>query len=688
MQPTWQTPRPALLWMLISVVTTLALHVRHLPLWLLGAAALTVLWQIQVYRGAWQYPAKYIKVLLTLLCFGGVLSSYGHLLGLEPMVAILVSGFSLKLLEIHHRRDALVLIYLAYFIIVIQCLFEQGIVTGLIVVLGVTIVTAALAGLYQSNHNNQTDSRGILGAWFRPFRSSAVIIMQSLPLMLVLFIVMPRVGALWAVPKEQGSGVVGVSDSMSPGDFSDLGGSSKVAFRVEFEGDIPAQSALYWRGLVFSDFDGRRWSQSGSWGYRDGSLLQWYGDKPEPWDSQATRRGDALTYQVTLEATNSPWLFALATPKPASQDVALTRDFRLYSKRPLSSKTQYRVKSWPDYNLEVSGLSSWRRKMELALPDGFNPETRAIAEQWRQESPDTVALLNRLLKLYNEEFIYTLKPPLLGKHTVDEFLWETKRGFCEFYASSFVFFARAAGIPARVVAGYQGGERHPSEDYLLVHQYDAHAWAEVWLEGRGWIRVDPTAAVAPERVEMSFADLFGENKDFLAGSLLSLERYRHINWINNLRLRLDALDYAWAKWVLGYGNMQTDLLTSILGRLDPLRVGLFLLAAGALAMLPVAVMSLLGQEKKYRDDLDKFFIQFCQRMERAGITRRPGEGPRDFAARIQSLRPDLADQVSSLTALYEQQRYNTATLDSRNLRLKELRLKLRRFRPYLRSKVT
>lgn len=682
MQPIWQTPRRALLWMLISVVMALVLHAGHLPLWLLGTAALAVLWQIQVYRGVWRYPARYIKVFLTLLCFGGVLISYGRLIGLEPMVALLVSGFLLKLLEIQHRRDALVLIYLAYFIVIIQCLFEQGIVTSLLVLLGVTFVTAALSGLHQ-NLTHQGSRNGNLSDWFRPFRSSAVIILQSLPLMLVLFVVMPRIGALWAVPKEQGSGVVGVSDSMSPGDFSDLGGSSKVAFRVEFDGDIPTQSALYWRGLVFSHFDGRRWSQSGSWGYQDGNRLQWYGDKAEPWDSKINRRGDPLPYRVTLEATNSPWLFALATPKPDSPEVALTRDFRLYSKHALSSKTQYRVNSWLDYGLETSGLSSWRRKVELALPEGFNPRTRAVAAQWRKESPEPEALLNRLLKLYNKEFIYTLKPPLLGKHTVDEFLWETKRGFCEFYASSFVFFARAAGIPARVVVGYQGGERHPREDYLLVHQYDAHAWAEVWLKERGWIRVDPTAAVAPERIEISFADLFSGNEDFLAESLLSLERYRHIGWVNNFRLRLDALDYAWAKWVLGYENVQSDLLTRILGRFDPLRIGLFLLAAGTLAMLPVAIMSLLERDNKYRDDLDKFFIHFCQRMERAGIARRPGEGPRDFSARIQLLRPDLAEQVSGITAFYEQQRYNTVTVNNRGLRLK-----LRGFRSFLRSKVT
>ena len=286
-----------------------------------------------------------------------------------------------------------------------------------------------------------------------------------------------------------------------------------------------------------------------------------------------------------------------------------------------------------------------------------------------------------MLRYYNRDFIYTLKPPLLGKHTVDEFLWGTKRGFCELYASSFVVFMRAAGIPARIVVGYQGGERHPNEDYMLVHQYDAHAWAEVWLEHRGWVQVDPTAAVAPERIESSFADLFAEEEGFLEGSPLALERFRHISWLNKLRLRLDALDYAWGKWVLGYENVQSGLLSGLLGRVDPLRIGLFLLIAGSFAMLPVAIMLFRSREKHYRDQIDQFFLRFCLRMERAGIKRHAGEGARDFAQRVAIERPDLKDDVARLTSLFEAQRYAASTT-----RTKALWVALRRFRPRTRPR--
>ncbi|RLA54715.1 MAG: DUF3488 domain-containing protein [Gammaproteobacteria bacterium] len=672
MQPNWQTPRGGLLWMLVGVAVAVGLHIAHLPIWIVAAAVLAIILQVQVYRGAWGHPPKYLKVLLMVFCIGGVLSSYGRLVGLEPMVALLISGFLLKLLEIHHRRDALILVFLAYFVVVIQFLFEQSVAAALLVILGLIIVTAALVGLYQSAEQSQ---------WGRPLRQSSVLILQSLPLMLVLFMIMPRIGALWSVPRQQHSAVTGVSDSMSPGDFTSLSGSSKVAFRVEFDGEVPAQSALYWRGLVFSSFDGRRWKQQGSGGYSDGNILQWYGAELEPWDSLVQRRGEPLAYAITMETSNSPWLFALATPVPDSAGIALTRDFRLYSKLPVTSEKRYRVKSWLDYQLEPQVLPAWQRQMALALPDGFNPETRKVAEAWRDETPSPAVLIDRLLDLYNREFVYTLKPPLLGKHTVDEFLWGTKRGFCEFFASSFVVFMRAAGVPARVVVGYQGGERHPGEDYLLVHQYDAHAWAEVWLDGRGWVRVDPTAAVAPQRVESGFADLFAQTEGFLEDSPLSLERYQHISWLNNIRLRLDALDYAWAKWVLGYENVQTGLLTRILGSIEPLRIGLFLLVAGGIAMLPMVVMLYWGREKIYRDDLDQFFLQFCRRMEHVGIKRHSGEGPRDYAMRIALLKPELGDEVGKLSSLYELQRYQGRTLSA-----SALRSKLRRFRPAFKSR--
>ncbi|MBV1892027.1 MAG: DUF3488 and transglutaminase-like domain-containing protein, partial [Gammaproteobacteria bacterium] len=449
MRPLWQIPRNCLFWLLVSVAISIALHVEHLPPWVALSGIIAALWQIQLYRERWRQPGRLLKWSLAGGCAGGLFLHYGRMSGLEPMVALLFTGYVLKLLEIHNRRDALVLLYLSYLIMILQSLFSSSIVSSLLVLAALLPVTAALVAMNGGTENTRPASA---------LRTSLVMTLQAIPLMLVMFVVMPRIGSLWAVP-QQNSATTGVSDSMSPGDMTKLGRSGKIAFRVEFDGPIPEQSQLYWRGLVFSGFDGRRWEQQGSWGYNDGKFLQWSDQALEGWEKVIVRRGEPLTYRVTLEATNSPWLFALSTPVSQSPAIALSRDFRLVNREPVISKLQYSVSSWLDNQLEPVKLPGWRRQLELAIPSGFNPKTIEMAKQWRRETPDTVALINRLLALYNQEFIYTLRPPALGKHTVDEFLWGTKRGFCEFYASSFVFFMRAAGVPARVVVGYQGGER-------------------------------------------------------------------------------------------------------------------------------------------------------------------------------------------------------------------------------------
>ena len=667
MRPLWQIPRDCLFWLLVSVVISIGLHLEHLPPWVALAGIVATLWQIQLYRERWRQPGRLLKWSLAGACAGGLFLHYGRMSGLEPMVALLLSGYVLKLLEIHHKRDALVLLYLSYLIIILQSLFSTSIVSSLLVLAALLPVTAALVAMHAGVENSRPASA---------FRTGLAMTLQAIPLMLVMFIVMPRIGSLWAVP-QQNSGTTGVSDSMSPGDMTKLGRSGDVAFRVEFDGPIPEQSQLYWRGLVFSGFDGRRWDQQGPWGYNDGQFLQWSDEVLEAWDKVIVRQGEPLTYRITLEATNSPWLFALSTPVPQSSTVALSRDFRLVNREPVTSKLQYSVNSWLNNKLEPELLPGWRSKLERAIPSGFNPKTIEIARQWRRETPDTVALINRLLTLYNREFIYTLQPPALGKHTVDEFLWGTKKGFCEFYASSFVFFMRAAGVPARVVVGYQGGERHPTENYLLVHQYDAHAWAEVWIQGSGWLRVDPTAAVAPERIEMSFADFFSEQDEFLAESPFALERLRHINWLNTLRLKLDSLDYAWAKWVLGYENIQNDFLTGLLGSINPQRIALFLLLAGGIALLPVFIMLYLSREKNTRDQLDRLFLQYCLRLEKIGLPRQPGEGPRNYAERIGLQAPSLSEQVDSLTRLYESARY----AEQQETEIKRLKIALKLFKP-------
>lgn len=665
MQPPWQIPRSGLLWLLVAVATIIAVHFEHLPLWVNGVAVVAILWRIQVYRGAWSYPGRWVKVLLLAICIGGLLARYGRLVGLEPMVALLISGLILKLLEMHRQRDALIAVFLAYFAAIVECLFAQTMAVAGIVLLCLALVTAALVGIHQS-----VDSRGGAGGdWLGPLRTGGVLLLHALPLMLVLFLVMPRIGSLWAVPYPQHRGTTGVGDSMAPGDFSRLGRSGAVAFRATFTASVPAQQTLYWRGPVLSHFDGRRWTQSEA-----GGLLQNAGS---PAHAAAIERiGEPTRYDVVLEPTNAPWLFALTTPVADTPEVFLTLDSILVRKTPVAARTRYQTRSWLSYRLEAQGLPPWRRALNLALPAGFNPETQRIAQQWREETPEPEALIERLLQLYRREFVYTLTPPLLGTHTVDEFLWDKKQGFCEFYASSFVIFMRAAGIPARVVTGYQGGERHPTEAYLLVHQYDAHAWAEVWLPGKGWVRIDPTAAVAPQRIERTFADLFGADRAFLDGSLFALERYRHWSLLNTLRLRLDSLDYAWGKWVLGYERMQGEVLTALVGRIDPWRIGLFLLIAGAVAMAPMLVMLFFARGRSRHDELDRLFLTFCRRLARVGIVRQSGEGPRNFAARIAREQPRLAQIASSIVHQFERQRYGGGKPE-----LARLRRAVRRFRP-------
>ena len=646
MSENWKVHRVGLFWLLLAFVSVIAIHFEHLPLWVGIAAVITIVWRIQLYRGAWSPPGKFIRLTLVVVCLAGLLLEYRSLIGLEPMVAMLASAFALKLLEMRNRRDSYVVVFLAFFLAILQALFEQTIATALYIAACLLLVTAALTGL----HQHRESQRPLL-----PFKTAAVLLLQAVPLMILLFMVMPRIGALWSVPLNSHSAKTGVSNTMSPGDFSKLGRSAELAFRVSFEGEAPPQYQLYWRGLVLSNFDGREWSSAGPDGF-EGSLLQWFGGQQQPWDRLIERRGEPVSYQVMLEPSQQPWLYALSTPKPSNKGAALTRDFRLIYKHPVVAKTAYQVQSWLDYRLSPDQLPRWRRTIELAIPDGYNPKTVALARQWRLETPDNKALMQRVLGLYNQEFIYTLKPPLLGKNTVDEFLFEAKRGFCEHFASSFVFFMRAAGVPARVVVGYQGGEIHP-EGYLLVRQYDAHAWAEVWLEGEGWVRVDPTAAVAPERIETSLTDILGEEEDFLADSPLSLMRFRDIGWLNSMRLQLESLNYAWARWVLGYNREQENILQKWLGGTSPTHIGLALLFAGGLILGIVAFLQLKNATRQPADELDRLFLKFCYKLEKAGLKRQVGEGPQAFTERIAGYSPEMGRKVQTISHAYQQMRY-------------------------------
>jgi len=668
--PSWQINRHALIWLLLAFVAVIFIHSAHLPHWIIVAALVAIICRVQRYRGAWPTPNRWIKLSLLALCLAGLFLEYGsHLIGLEPMVALLVSTYALKLLEMEHRRDALLVVFLAFFVAAVQALFDQSIGNAAYILGCFLLVTAALVGLHQGDTKIQP---------LRPLMKAAVLLLQAIPLMMLLFIIMPRLGSLWAVPIQSHSAKTGVTDTMTPGDFSRLGRSADLAFRVSFDGAIPRQHKLYWRGLVLSNFDGRQWSRSAPddfnyGGFDKGGILQWFGRQTQPWDSLIERLGQPLHYSVVMEPSQQPWLYSLPTPLPKSTGIALTRDFRLLSSTSVTTKKQYEVDSWLDYKIAANDVSDYRRATELQIPRGYNPRTVELAQRWRRQNSNDKALVRKVLGLYNPKFVYTLQPPLLGKHSVDEFLFETQRGFCEHFSSSFVFFMRAAGVPARVVAGYQGGERHP-DNYLLVRQYDAHAWAEVWLAGEGWVRVDPTAAVAPERIEANLEEALRDKEGFLADSPLSLMRFRHINWLNNIRLQLDSLNYSWARWVLGYDAIQENLLEKWLGSYSPLRIALALLIGGGGMLGLLALWQLRHRFSSKHDELDRAFLQLCKKLAKAGIPRISGEGPRAYAQRVAEQRPDLAREVKAINSVYEHMRYGNESQE----RLKVLKWAIRR----------
>lgn len=660
-RPDWQLSRNGLFWVLFAFTAVVALHSDHLPPWVTALAALCILWRILEYRGVVSFPSWPIKVVLVLGCITGLALVYPRLLNLEPMLSMLIAGFGLKLLEMHHKRDAVVLVYLAFFTAAVDCVFTQEIFKFSLVLLTFVISTSALVSINQSNFR---------GFSMRPSRIALRMLTTALPLMLALFLVVPRLGAFWSIPVPKYQARTGVGDTLSPGEFSSLVGSDKLAFRARFDDEMPARERLYWRGIVFSEFDGREWKQANIFG-PDQPIL----DRGS--DESIVRIGQPIRYTLTVEPTHRRWLFALSTPTTLEPGIRPLRDSRLVSVGRISQRRNYDIRSWLDNRLEPEGLHPHREELERSLPTGSNPETVRVAREWAQETPGIEALVSRVLQYFNRSFVYTLEPPRLGTHAVDEFMWETQRGFCGHFAGSFAFFMRAAGYPARVVGGYLGGEVHPTENFVTVRQYDAHAWAEVWIEGRGWLRIDPTAAVAPERVEMSLADLFSNEDGFLADSPLSLIRFRNFGLVNWIILRRDYLDYAWATWVLGYDQRQVKFLERLLGRVTVLRLSLLFLVAAGISLLPYLVIRLIIRQRVKLDPRDALIYTFCEKMARAGLPRKTGEGILDFARRVATGQPQVATEAMAIANTYINQRYDTQF----HQQVDELRRMVRRFNP-------
>lgn len=670
----FQIPRAALLWILASVLLVILPQSQRLPLWVSLVAVVCVAWRLLIYAGRLNYPgriARGVIVVLTLVFSASQIRDIG--VSLDSAASLLVLGFIFKLIEMRHKRDIYIVISLCFVMCMVAFLYSQSLVSTLYITAVSTIIIGAMIALNRSLHRVDTSGTMLLA-----LRIGA----QALPLTLVLFVVFPRIAPLWAVPLQTSSGTTGVSDEMSPGDISQLGMSGDLAFRVKFDGAAPLlHENLYWRGLVLDDFDGQTWRRTSS--SSSFSVAAQYANFQFNWEDRIHTEGEPVTYNVILEPTQQPWIFGLHLAEPVSGNLFQSRNFELFNNGLITQRLSYDLRSYLSNNTDLLLLNSARNR-SLALPESGNARSREFARTLRASvATDRDYAYAVLAHFQQSPFFYTLSPPLLGEQRIDDFLFNTRSGFCEHYASTFAFLMRAAGIPARVVLGYQGAEYNPYENYMMVYQYNAHAWNEIWLEGQGWVRFDPTGAVSPERIEVGVEAALRDDPSFLQSSLLSRVSRGGLGWINALRLRLDAIEYEWNRRVVNYDeDVQFRLFQDLMGDVTERKVILLLTGLTTLACAVIALTVIKFEPRSRRAPVNRLYRSLSQELGRIGLARERGEGPLAWYARVSAARPELEAQMRELTELYLQMNYRERGVDTAQLpeRLKRLRRQLLQLR--------
>lgn len=648
-------PGATLNWLLCALGLTLLPHLWRLPLWVsaltLGLGGLR--WLVQQ-RGA-GLPPRWLLILVALLGAAGVFAYYGTLLGKSAGVALLCLMLGCKLLEMASLRDTMLVVFLGYFLVITNLLFSQDIHIALYLLLAVWVLTGTLLELTRPGDSPRST-----------LRLAGRLLLQAFPVMVVLFLLFPRVaGPLWGLPKDAAAATTGLSDRMQPGAISRLSQSNAVAFRVQFNGAVPSSGQRYWRGPVFWYTDGREWVAR-----RPGERS--WGSGPATFAPLAT----AVEYVVTLEPHQRHWLFVLDLPARVDTAAEISADFQVLAAQPVREVRRYSARSYTAYR--TLDASVRERSRALQLPTAVSTRVKGLAAAWRSAADTPEQIVAQALNHFrNEPFVYTLNPPLLGDDPIDAFLFDTRRGFCEHYAAAFTVLMRLAGIPARVVTGYQGGEINPLGDYLIVRQSDAHAWAEVLLPERGWVRVDPTAAVAPARIELGIepiVDAVGDPVRFQMPAADLLAR-----WSRQAQFLWDGIQNGWNQWVLAYGpELQQRFLQRIgLGGISWRGMALVLIAAVGVLLTAVAY-SLLRRQRPPRDPVVLAYQRFCRRLARRGMARQPHEGPLAYAERVNTERPEWRTRVELITRLYVALRYGESPSAAR---VETLERQVRAFRP-------
>jgi transglutaminase-like putative cysteine protease len=618
----------------ISGCLALALfaHLSALPIWVFGIVGACGLIRLSLARRGRSAPSRGVVVAVALIAVPLLFIRFHTFNGLVAGTALLSVTAGLKLLETKTQRDIYIITLIVYFVS-LAALLEGDSFWLLAYLIGVCwLTTATLLRLTSS---------GSVPGWRRSLRYGGWVLLQALPLALVFWLLFPRFATpLWHIPSDAQSAASGLSDTMSPGDIDELALSDEVAFRARFDGATPPSGERYWRGPVLDVFDGHTWSHS--------PTLQSRGPALQP-------QGPPYRYTVMMEPHQHRWIFMLDWPSSWSLPrAALNSDYTLMQADPLARPVDVIGTSYTKVQ-SAEPLSANMRRRDTRLPRDQNPRTAQLARELREAHADDLEYLQAVLSMFTQQpFFYTLKPPKLAHDSVDEFLFDTRRGFCGHYASAFAALARAAGIPARVVTGYHGGTLNPYGDYWMLRQSDAHAWTEVWIEGRGWVRMDPTAAIAPQRVERGLTDAALGPEESFASS-----RQMNARWLSNLRLRFDAVKEIWRERILDFDQDSQRKLLEMMKIPEPDGQKLVMVLAGAMALVLAWLTWQVRRElaPQPKDVTARAYARLCAKLSAAGIPRVPHEGAEAYALRVARLRPDLGTRVTALCRQYSFLRY-------------------------------
>ena len=651
--------QPASLILLFGLLLVIVPNFSHLPLWLNIVTTLLLFWRACHELQLCGVPNKFILFLLTLMLIAGIFFSYRTLIGRDAGSALLLGLLCLKLFEIKTFRDVALIINLALFSVVVNFLFNQSIPVALTMLFALVFLIAALIS-YQHNYKELSNIKPfptplIHSNEKKHFQLAFKMLVQAAPLAIVLFILFPRVdGPLWGLPEDAFSGKTGLSDKMSPGRISKLSDDDSVAFRVKFESPIPTPDKLYWRGPVLWHFNSYDWTTPNNERIAISSF-------------KFSGIGNKTNYSVTLQPHNSYWLFALDIPSTRPKRSRFSSNMQLVSMSPVQKLKRYELSSYTKYILPTYSSITIDRYLKLPNAPSNDPtsnlyKSRKLMERLIAPNDPRQTVNNVLDYFATQNFYYSRTPPLLYNNPIDEFLFNTKRGYCEHYASSFAVLMRIAGIPSRVVTGYQGGEINPIDGYMTIRQSDAHAWTEVFLGKKGWVRIDPTAAIPPENIENT------NDAQRLNSSLKKPSYIFKKSWLSEQmkrsRFAWDAINNRWNQWVLGYNNKRQKAFFAALGIPEISWQGLSQLLFGILTILTSLLAFVIFSKKHTETNKTLILYQkFLKKLAKHNLSKDASEGAYSFALRAAKVLPSKVNVIYTITDLYQELRYHSFNQD-------------------------